>query len=140
MDVVGPEPHRQQVEAAPAGRPVEQGDALERIRIEQIGKVADGVREIDEPTLVGPLFVGLGLNYREDEVGGTPPGLERGHKVGHKFFLRTKDELDLLAAILLEGRDDLPDRLVLFGGLSLLPPHHEVGGLRAERRHGECCD
>ena len=51
--------------------------------------------------------------------------------------LRTKDELDLLAPPLLEGRDDLPDRLVLFGGLPLLPPHHGVGGLRAERRNAE---
>ena len=60
VDVVGREPHGQQVEATPAGRPVEQGDALERIRIEQVGKVADGVGEVDEPTLVGPSFIGLG--------------------------------------------------------------------------------
>jgi hypothetical protein len=79
----------------------------------------------------------LRLGYREDEVGGSPPGLERRHKVGPKFFLRTKDQLDLLTAILLERRDDLPDRLVLFGGLSLLPPHHEVGGLGAERREDQ---
>ena len=99
--------------------------------------MADGFREIDEPTLVGPSFEGLRFGHREDEVGGSPPGLERRHKVGPKFFLRTKDQLDLLAAILLERRDDLPDRRVLFGGLPLLPPHHEVGGLCAERRHGE---
>ena len=137
MDVVGPEPHGQQVQATLAGRPVEQGHALERIRIEQVGKVADGVREVDEPTLVGPLLIGLGISDREDEVRDQPPGLERGHEVGHNCFLRIKDELDLLAAVLLEGGDDLPDRRVLLGGLSLLPPHHEVGGLCAERRHGE---
>ena len=48
-----------------------------------------------------------------------------------------EDELDLLAGLLLEGGDDLLDRLVLLGVVALIPPHHEVGGLRAERRHGE---
>ena len=48
-----------------------------------------------------------------------------------------EDELDLLAGLLLEGGDDLPDRLVLLGVVPLLPPHHEVGGLRAERRQNE---
>ena len=43
-------------------------------------------------------------------------------------------ELDLLAGLLLEGGDDLPDRLVLLGVVALIPPHHEVGGLGAERR------
>ena len=46
-----------------------------------------------------------------------------------------ENELDLLAGLLLEGGDGLPDRLVLLGVVPLLPPHHEVGGLRAERRH-----
>jgi hypothetical protein len=35
----------------------------------------------------------------------------------------------------LEGRDDLRDRLVLRGVVPFLPPHHEVGGLCAERHH-----
>ena len=43
-------------------------------------------------------------------------------------------ELDLLAGVLLEGRDDLPERLVLLGVVPLLPPHHQVGGFCAERR------
>ena len=51
-----------------------------------------------------------------------------------------KDELDLLAGILLEGRDDFPDRLALLR-IALIPPHDEIGGLGAERahdqRHGE---
>ena len=99
--------------------------------------MTNGVREIDEPTLVRPLFVGLGLNHREKEVGGTAPGLERGREVGHKFFLLSHDKLDLLAGLLLECGDSFPDRLVFLGGLSLLPPHHEVGGLCAERRKDE---
>ena len=137
VDVVGRQAHRQQVEATPAGRPVQQGDALQRTRIEQVRKVADSVGEVHEPTLVGPTFVRLGINYREDEVGGAPPGLDRGHKVSHQLLLRTKDELDLLAAALLERRDDLPDRGVLLGVLPLLPPHHEIGGLCAEGDHRE---
>ena len=46
-------------------------------------------------------------------------------------------ELDLLAGFLLEGGDDLRDRLVLLRVEPFLPPHHEVGGLRAERRQHE---
>jgi hypothetical protein len=42
-----------------------------------------------------------------------------------------------LAAPLLEGGDDLPDRLVLLSGVPLLPPHHEIGGLSGDRRHHE---
>ena len=48
-----------------------------------------------------------------------------------------EDELDLLAGLLLEGGDDLPDRRVLLGVESLLPPDHEVGGPGAERRQDE---
>jgi hypothetical protein len=44
-----------------------------------------------------------------------------------------EEKLDLLAAVLLEGLDDLPDRLVLLGSEPFFPPHHEVGGMRAER-------
>jgi hypothetical protein len=35
---------------------------------------------------------------------------------------------------LLEGGDDLPDRLVLLVVIPLLPPHDEVGRLGAIRR------
>jgi hypothetical protein len=45
-----------------------------------------------------------------------------------------EDELDLLAGLLLEGGDDLLDRLALLRVIALIPPHHEVGGPRAERR------
>jgi hypothetical protein len=44
-----------------------------------------------------------------------------------------EDELDPFAAVLLEGCDDLPDRLILLGVGPLLPPYHEVGGPGAER-------
>ena len=48
-----------------------------------------------------------------------------------------ENELDLLAGLLLEGGDDLPDRRVLLGVVPLLPPHHEVGGPGAERRQDD---
>ena len=48
-----------------------------------------------------------------------------------------EDELDLLAGLLLEGGDDLPDRRVLLGVEALLPPDDEVGGPGAERRQHE---
>jgi hypothetical protein len=50
---------------------------------------------------------------------------------------RMKDELDVLAGLLLEGSDDLPGRLVLLGVEPLVPPHDEVGAPRAKRRHRE---
>jgi hypothetical protein len=45
------------------------------------------------------------------------------------------DELDLLAGLLLEGGDDLPDRGVLLLVEALVPPDDKVGGPGAERRH-----
>jgi hypothetical protein len=53
------------------------------------------------------------------------------------LILAVQDELDLLAAVLLEGRDDLPNRFVLPGMGPLLPPHHKVGGASVERGRGE---
>jgi hypothetical protein len=49
-----------------------------------------------------------------------------------------KDQFDLLAGILLEGRDDLLDRLALLRIPALVPPHDEIGGLDAKRRHDDC--
>jgi hypothetical protein len=46
-------------------------------------------------------------------------------------------KFDLLPGLLLEGRDNLRNCLDLLRVKPLLPPHHEVGGLRAERRHHE---
>jgi hypothetical protein len=48
-----------------------------------------------------------------------------------------EDQLNLPAGLLLEGGDDLLDRLVLLRGVALVPPHDEVGGVGAERRHHE---
>ena len=46
-------------------------------------------------------------------------------------------ELDPLAALLLKGGDQLPERLVLLSVESLGPPDDEVGGAGAERRQDE---
>ena len=89
--------------------------------------MADCVREIDEPTLVGPLFVMLDGDLAEHEVGRLA-GLDRRHDHVGKLLLGMEHEFDLLARVLLEVRDDLPDRLVLLGK-ALVPPHDEVGGL-----------
>lgn len=58
VDVVGREAHRRQVQATPAGGSVEQGGASERVPVEQVRIVTDGVQEVDKPTLVGPSLVG----------------------------------------------------------------------------------
>ena len=98
--------------------------------------MADGVGEIDQSTLVGPLLVVLGVDYAEGEVGRLP-GLDRRYELVRKLLFGMEDELDLLARLLLEGRDDLPDRLVLLRVVALIPPHDEVGGLGAERRYDD---
>src|SRR5690349_9484088 len=53
-----PPSHRERVEAAPAGGPVRQRGALERVLVELVRRRTDRVREVGEPTLVGPLAVG----------------------------------------------------------------------------------
>jgi hypothetical protein len=64
-------------------------------------------------------------------------GLEGRLDLVRDLGLRVEGELDLLAGLLLERGDDLPDRLVLLGVVAFLPPHDEIGGLRAGRRHPE---
>jgi hypothetical protein len=71
----------------------------------------------------------------EGEVG-RPPGRERRLDLVRKL-VGIQNKLDLLAAVLLERCDDLPDRLLLLWVIALIPPDDEVGGLRAERRHDE---
>jgi hypothetical protein len=100
-------------------------------------EVADGVREIYQPTFVGPSFGLREIHHRVDKVRGAPPGFERGLEVGQKLLLHIKDELNLFAGLLLEGGDDLPDRRILLRVLSLFPPHHEVSGPGAGRRNRE---
>jgi hypothetical protein len=136
VDVVGREPHRKQVEATPPGRRVEQGDGIERVRIEQVRKVADGVGEIDQPTLVGPLLVLTDVEDAEGE-GGRLSGLARRHDRVRKLLLGMEDEVDLLARLLLEGGDDLPDRLVLLRVVAFIPPDDEIGAPSAKRRRCE---
>jgi hypothetical protein len=48
-----------------------------------------------------------------------------------------EDQLDLLAGFLLEGGDDLPDRIVFLGVVALVPPDDEIGGVCAQRRQNE---
>jgi hypothetical protein len=98
--------------------------------------VADGVREIDQSTLVGPKLVVLGVDYAEGEVGRLP-GLDRRYELVRKLRFGMEDEFDLLARLLLEGRDDLPDRLVLLRVVAFVPPHDEIGGASVERRENE---
>jgi hypothetical protein len=81
----------------------------------------------------------LDVDHGKDEVGGRPLGFDRGQCVVAQLRLLFEDELNLLTGLLLERSDDLPDRLVLLLVLPLLPPHHEVGGLRAEWRYDQRC-
>ena len=63
-----PERTDQQTYYTPLGRPVQQGGAVERSRIEQVGKVAHDVGEVDKPTLVSPLLIGLSLSHRDRRI------------------------------------------------------------------------
>ena len=65
------------------------------------------------------------------------PASSAAWALSNDLVLRGLDELDLLAGLLLEGGDDLRDRLVLLGVEALLPPDHEVGGPGAERRQDD---
>jgi hypothetical protein len=96
----------------------------------------ESVLEVDEAVLVSPLGDSGYALGAEQEVGRLP---DRKCCLGfvEHFVLGGLNELDVLASLLLEGGDDLPDRLVLLGVIPLLPPHHEVGGLGAERRQDE---
>jgi hypothetical protein len=60
----------------------------------------------------GPIRDVLGNPQAEGEVG-RPVGLERRHELDRKLILIIKGDLDMPAAALLEGGDDLCDRFVL---------------------------
>jgi hypothetical protein len=136
VNVVGHAAHRQPVQGFLPGASVEPPFPAEHVRIEHVGKVADGVREIHEPVVEGPWSDMVVKIVAEGEVRRLA-GLER--RIDRLWMLVPwmQDQLDLLAGLLLEGGDDLPDRLVLLRVVALIPPHDEVGGPSAERRHHE---
>jgi hypothetical protein len=105
--------------------------------------VADCVGEVHEPIVEGPFRDVVGHNRAERKVGRSARR-QRRLELLREFRLLIEDEFDMLTAVLLEGRDGLPDRLVLLRVEPLIPPHHEVGGLRAERcqdqHHGQNYD
>ena len=90
--------------------------------------MADGVGEVHEPIVEGPLRDIAGNAYAEREIGRLAR-LQRRLELVRELLCSIENELDLLAAPLLESGDGLPDRRILLGVVSLLPPHHEVGGL-----------
>ena len=57
--------------------------------------------------------------------------------MGRLFRQGEEGDLDLLSGLLLDGGDDLRERLVLLGVVRLVPPHDEIRGAHAERRHHE---
>jgi hypothetical protein len=132
VDVIGTPPCRQGIETALAGLAVEQGGGVDRVGIEQVQKRADGALELGEPVLVGP--PGDPITEGAAQEVGRLAGGQRRLGFGKDLLLRGLDDLDLFAGLLLEGRDDLADRLFLLWVEALLPPDHEVCGPRAERR------
>ena len=69
---------------------------------------------------------------RRSRVAGPPRALPQSVR---QLLHGMEDQLDLLAGLLLERSDDLPQRRVLLRVVALVPPHDEVGGPGAERRH-----
>jgi hypothetical protein len=63
-------------------------------------------------------------------------GQRRNERVWQLIF-PIKRKLNLLAALLLEGGDNLPQRRVLLRVGPFLPPHDEIGRLGAKGRHRE---
>ena len=53
------------------------------------------------------------------------------------LVLWMEDELGMFAALVLERGDHLSDRCVFLRVVPLIPPHHEVGGVCADRRQDQ---
>jgi hypothetical protein len=98
--------------------------------------VADGVGELREPAVEGPLSDVAGKEETKGEVGRLA-GLQRGRYCLWMLRLWMEDQLDVLAGFLLERGDGLLNGLLLLRVVALIPPYDEVGGLRARRRRGE---
>jgi hypothetical protein len=64
--------------------------------------------------------------------------LERCDDLGRKLLDWIEGALDLFAGLLLEGGNHLGQRLFFLRIPGVVPPHHEVGCLRANRRHDDC--
>jgi hypothetical protein len=135
MKVIRTPAHRQCIQATPARPAVEQHGRLDGVGIEQVQDRAKGGLEVHKLALVSP----LGDPFAEVKVQeiGRLPRLEGCSGLVAHLILAVQDEVDLLAAVLLEGRDDLPNRLVLPGMGPLLPPDDEAGGVGGERGRGE---
>jgi hypothetical protein len=91
-----------------------------------------------EPVVECPLSDVAAEQQSVGEVGWLA-GVQCGRNRFSMLRLWMEDQLDLFAGLLLEGGDDLLDRLVLLGVVALIPPDDEIGGMRAERRQAECC-
>ena len=98
--------------------------------------MADGLREVHEPILEGPLRRVGGKHPAEGEVG-RAAGLNSRHELARMLVLWMEDELGMFAALVLERGDDLSDRCVFLPVVSLIPPHHEIARACAERRHDQ---
>jgi hypothetical protein len=134
MNMDGTPAHWQPVQATPARPAVELHGRLDSVGIEQVQDWAKGGLEVGELVFVSP--PPPAYNSAVQKVGRLP-SRERGSGLVVHLILPRLNELDLLAASLLEGGDDLPNRLVLLGVEPLLPLHHEVGGLGTGRRHDD---
>jgi hypothetical protein len=89
VEVVGRAAHRQRVERPSSRLLIQSYPRSERVRIEQIREVADGVGEIDEPIVESP----FGDIVAKEEVKGKIgwlAGLECCHDIVLKFVLLIK--------------------------------------------------
>jgi hypothetical protein len=92
--------------------------------------------QIGQTVVVGPLGSPLSADERVQEIR-RRPGLERGVGLVEHLVHRGLNEFDVLAGLLLERGDDLPDRLVFLLVEAFVPPDDQIGGLRTARRHHE---
>jgi hypothetical protein len=117
---------------------VEQHGGPEHVGVEHARQRPDRFGEVDQPIVVGPR-VDLGVDLEAEQEVGRLPRLDCGLNLVRQIGLLVKDQLDLLAGLLLERGDGLPNGLILVGIEALLPPDYEVSALGSERRHGERC-
>jgi hypothetical protein len=90
VEVVGRAAHRQRVQRPLPDFLVEENKPGECVRIEQVREVADGVGDVDEPTVESPLGDVVAGAEAEGEVGRLA-GLERCHDLVPKFILLKKE-------------------------------------------------
>ena len=137
VDVLDLLRHRDGVDRALAGLPVEQGHRLHGGRQQVLLDRLDHVRDVREHAVVGPA---RGVRKVEQEAVGEVRRLAGGQRRQHltrHVLVGVVDVLDVEARFRLERRNRLVELLVLFRVVALVPPDDQVLRERLRRDGGQ---